>query len=923
MSTISFDGQSLLIDGKRTWMISGAIHYPRVPRALWADRLRAAKQAGLNCIETYVFWNLHEPRPGVFDFQGQNDLRAFVQLVGQMGLYCIVRPGPYVCAEWDAGGFPSWLHRVEGASQLRYANPAFLEACARYYGAVMEQIRDLQVTAPHRSSAAAGVVGNVGGPIVLMQVENEWFCHNPAQEESYLRELVRYLREEGCTVPIVNCNNLWQRIEGTIDCWNGSSQLTQNLWQLRAVQPNAPRLVTEYWPGWFDEWGQPHNTNVSASKHLHRMAQILAAGAMTNIYMFHGGTNFGFTGGRTVARPGCFMTTSYDYDAPLSEAGGRGPKYDTTKRISVFQNQFGNVLANLSNAAPRAAIVPTETSADVSVIHHPGSQGDLLVILRGEENKSEEITLLLPTGEPMTVPIGEQRAMWLLLNANLAGVAVLNQSNLQPWALIDKKLLVMFGPAGAQGSITINHSPLRVTVPEGHEPVLEQHEDLTVVVLNVEQLDATYLVPGGIVVGAGGLDEKDQPIARAGWAKMTLVRSNGSKQTIAAKPGKTPATPALKEWQVAEVTEYLDGTAPSFAPIAGPMSHEQLKNDWGYGWYRITLKADVKGSCAMVPGSGHRLHLFRSGKPAGLLGLGPGAMWEPGAMHLGKQTVVLTDNLGRFNYGWKVGERTGLFGDFLQVAPIKLGKPQIVSVPGWPDPFAMRGYWPMLRVGESHPTQAAVWKFKVSASQLPLTLDIGDLPARVMIVVNDKPVDLYDPDQCSHFHRRLITAEDGAKTGVNDLKFIQMGSTDGKIDWNNFVTLYACEANLTGKAEWAFSPWAAPGDEKFTKLSKSNGNGQTPRWYRCTFNVTEARVPLWFEALGLSKGQLYLNGQNVGRYFVSTANGKPVPPQSLYYLPEPWLKTDGPNTLMVFDEHGKSPIRSRLVYNAQGPYRKD
>jgi beta-galactosidase len=123
MANISHDGQSFLIDNRRIWLVSGAVHYARTPRELWRQRLRAAKQAGLNCIDTYVFWNLHEPQPGTFRFDGDADLRAFVQMIGEEGLYCILRPGPYVCSEWDFGGLPAWLHEPHAGHQAAAVEP--------------------------------------------------------------------------------------------------------------------------------------------------------------------------------------------------------------------------------------------------------------------------------------------------------------------------------------------------------------------------------------------------------------------------------------------------------------------------------------------------------------------------------------------------------------------------------------------------------------------------------------------------------------------------------------------------------------------------------------------------------------------------------------------------------------------------------
>ncbi|MEX0745431.1 MAG: beta-galactosidase, partial [Phycisphaeraceae bacterium] len=162
MSTITFDGQSFIVDSRRVWLVSGAIHYPRVPHELWRDRIRAARQAGLNCIDTPVFWNLHEPRPGRFDFAGRQDLRRFVQTVGEEGMYCLLRPGPYIGAACDFGGHPAWLAAGDGV-KLREAAPAYLEACARYLGAVMREVRELQLTTPTQGLPPAVPTGNVPG----------------------------------------------------------------------------------------------------------------------------------------------------------------------------------------------------------------------------------------------------------------------------------------------------------------------------------------------------------------------------------------------------------------------------------------------------------------------------------------------------------------------------------------------------------------------------------------------------------------------------------------------------------------------------------------------------------------------------------------------------------------------------------------
>lgn len=196
MPAVTFDGKTLSIDGRRIWIVSGSLHFQRFPRDTWAERIHAARLAGLNTIETPVFWNRVEPRPGAFDFKGDNDVRHFLTLVKEAGMHAILRPGPFVGAGWDLGGLPSWLLNVENV-KLRGPSQPFLEATGRYFTALSKQVRDLQASSPG------------GGPIVLIQNESHWTCDHHDAAGAYLGELARYLREAGLTVPRINANNLW------------------------------------------------------------------------------------------------------------------------------------------------------------------------------------------------------------------------------------------------------------------------------------------------------------------------------------------------------------------------------------------------------------------------------------------------------------------------------------------------------------------------------------------------------------------------------------------------------------------------------------------------------------------------------------------------------------------------------------------
>ncbi|MGN8048880.1 glycoside hydrolase family 35 protein [Curtobacterium sp. 22159] len=310
-----------LLDGEPHRILSGAIHYFRVHPDLWADRIRKAKLMGLNTVETYVAWNAHAPSPGVFDLTGGLDLGRFLDLVHAEGMHAIVRPGPYICAEWTNGGLPYWLF-ADGTVGVRRNEPRFLAAVQQY----LEQLAPVLV--PRQIDQ--------GGPIVLVQVENEYGAYGSDPE--YLRALERMHRDIGLTVPFTSVDQPMGTMleDGSLPSLHktGSfgSRSTERLARLRQAQPTGPLMCSEFWDGWFDSWGEHHHTT-SAADSAADLDVLLAAGGSVNVYMFHGGTNFGFTNGandKGVYRP---ITTSYDYDAPLDEAGRPTAKFHAFRAV--------------------------------------------------------------------------------------------------------------------------------------------------------------------------------------------------------------------------------------------------------------------------------------------------------------------------------------------------------------------------------------------------------------------------------------------------------------------------------------------------------------------------------------------------------------------------------------------------------------
>ena len=901
MASITYDGQSFMIDGRRIWLVSAAIHYARTPHQLWRQRIRAAKQAGFNCIETYVFWNLHEPQPGVFRWEGDADLRRFVQLIAEEGMWCILRPGPYVCAEWDFGGLPAWLHQIEDI-KLRQSDGAFLQACGRYLAAVMDQVGRLQATR--------------GGPIVIVQNENEWFCSNDEQGERYCQELNRHLREGGCKVPIINCNNLWQQVSGTINCWNGWDHLLHDCRQLRIAQPDAPRLVTELWPGWFDTWGREHEPAKSADDVLRRLVEVAATGAMFNLYMFHGGTNFGFWAGRSSVDSDRYITTSYDYDAPLTEAGGRTGKYKLVKRFATFLSQFAPLMAHL-----RPGDQHTVAITGSSVIQQSGTQGSAVFITQDAARpRAKSIDVLTPIGQTLRVHFGDSSTAWLVLDAKLGGVATLDLTNLRPLAWVADRMLVLFGPAGTEGVIGVDGSLLGCRVPKGDKPLVMQHEEVTIVVLNEKQADAAYLHEDGpLYVGIGGFDEQGEPIRDNGAARYTIVQPDGTTESAASPaPIKSASPPRLDGWQQVTLDDYTTGVSPRFAAIDGPQSLEASGADYGYGWYRVRFRLPRSRRVSLLmPEANDRLHLYIDGKLRRVIGYGPGAAEGPIPLSLSAgahELILLADNLGRFNVGPQFGELKGLFGHLHDVKARRLAKVDPIVEPRV-DPFELSGFIPNQRRDDRSPRRQYTWSIS-RTQRVPLIVSMhGERPAGVLLV-NKKPVAIDGGQQMTaHF---VLHPTQQLRRGVNTLTLALLDAGPDRYDPRSHMTVYNVSRVLTDGADWWYARWQMPDESAFGPLSTDAA--ATPTWYRTTFRIADTHQPLWLEASGLSKGQIYLNGHNVGRYFVATHTGAKVPPQKRYYLPEPWLNTDADNELVLFDEHGKRPTRCKLVHDPLGPY---
>ncbi|KIL41334.1 beta-galactosidase [Gordoniibacillus kamchatkensis] len=321
MSIFAVEGNRFTYDGRPVTLISGAIHYFRVVPEYWEDRLTKLKACGFNTVESYVPWNLHEPEEGRFCFEGLADVCRFIEIAGKLGLYVIVRPSPYICAEWEFGGLPAWL-LADSDIKLRCYHEPYLRKVDAYYDELLPRLAPLLCTN--------------GGPIIAMQIENEYGSYG--NDTGYLEYLQQGMIRRGIDVLLFTSDGPTDSmlqggtVPGVLATVNFGSRVAEAFDKLKEYQPDKPVMCMEFWNGWFDHWGEHHHTR-DAQDVADTLEQMLQAGASVNFYMFHGGTNFGFYNGANYSDKYEPTITSYDYDVLLDESGEPTDKFYRVRSV--------------------------------------------------------------------------------------------------------------------------------------------------------------------------------------------------------------------------------------------------------------------------------------------------------------------------------------------------------------------------------------------------------------------------------------------------------------------------------------------------------------------------------------------------------------------------------------------------------------
>ncbi|MCY2931882.1 MAG: beta-galactosidase [Planctomycetota bacterium] len=888
MASVTYDDCNFLVDGKRIWLVSGAVHSFRIPSPLWADRLLKAKRAGLNCISTPVVWNLHEPHEGKWDAQAAADLLAFIKLAGEMGLYVILQPGPYVGADWDSGGLPGWLTAKSGMS-LRSANAAFTHYFDKYFAQILPRLAECQVTR--------------GGNIILIQNENEYVATMSPDRLTYLEFINQLFRRSGFDIPIITANQLSDPpVPDAIDTVHAGADLVGQLKRMRLRQPSLPLIASEVRVGGADAWGGQH-IRLDARASARRALEALGCGAQFNYALWQGGTNFGFHAGKLTGGSEAYQTTSYDCDAPVAESGGLTDKYYHTRLVNMLANHMGEFFAAALMDDPGVSILDATAVLNVS-----GLAGRWAVVTNNGRDDIQAVRVSLPEAQELNVSLHPLGAAAVPVNVSLAAEITLDYANCMPLGFFGSRVLVLHGPAGWDARVSVNGKELSAPIPDGEEPLVLEADGLTLVLMTSELAMRTWWVADTLVFGPTFVGETLEQMTHPHGASQYCLLAPGGKLTrkkIASAASAKHPLPKLSAWKRLGVCTEPVSDDLEWTKIDRARDFDRLGVDQGYAWYRIELHRASAGHHALfLPDCEDRATLYLNGRRLGIWGRGEEAHRLPIPVNLRKGANVMTalvENLGRPEGGARLGELKGISGPVYDAKLLKIPAFKIASCESLPKRIVPRAYTHMMAALAKMPAWTADAVLAMPKVR-PLHVSFRDLPYDVAILCNDRLAGFFPRQGETSFGDLTLGSE--LRSGKNAFRLLLWGPNKPKA--LPTLAVHELTESLTDSAAWSYRPWDIP------KPGGPVVGKDQPAWYVSEFRHAPGSDPLFLHVIGAKKGQIVLNGHNLGRFWT-------IGPQQEYYLPECWLAPV--NELLIFEEQGRIPANSQLVYKPLGPYR--
>ena len=917
---INFDNKGFIINRKRTFLVSAGMEYARVPRALWKDRLQRLKMAGFNCIEIYTFWNYHEPQEGKFNFSGDHDLNAFLQLVHQMGMYCIARVGPYYCAEWDFGGYPIWIRFKEGL-KVREPNVVFEKCVDHFFDTLMPIICRNQI--------------NNGGSVILIQLENEHLLGwGTAMPNSYFEHLRSYSLSKGMQVPY-----FFSGVHHSSDPAGEDYKLDD------AKRPN-PWFSTEFWSVWYNDY---NSTEKDAKTYARRTWKIIAGGGGGyNYYMAHGGSNFGYTNNDEDA-------ASYDYGAAIGQAGDLRPVYFAMKEAALFARSFEDILANGTDATSQYSSLVTDTS--VRVTARKSNAGDI-VFIDNRKNEPKQVTVM-----DKTIHLDGGEIYPLVHNYQLSKEVKIDWSFTRIYSLYKQgntTNIILTGNKNEEAAIDFLINPnasiitkekvfsvanhivhFTTTIPQTEPKAYSftcSNQTIRIICLTHKIADKTWLFnkenQAFIVSGAdyvSDINTKGNSIsvtAELPWQNDTssawLFTQKGFTKLNQTSSNKTHlASLALSSWQYKSANQPIEKEFDDshWLQSKNPAQMGADGDTTADAWYRTTINIPEDNTYTLQVDGGGRAKAYIDGKYIN--------SWE---VQNGEVTIPFTKGThtfsafvahdGRdkfFSYMGAVDSTAskGLFGE----ARLMKGDKAIQTLSNWKYVLAKdkdvvnsaipaeTSQWQPYTIGQDvfHNKQGYAW----FQTQLPLNDYKGGKAILFFKSVDENATVFINHQQVAKHkgwnQKFYITLDhlDTIKAPVYLNVFIENYDNEGGIDQP--VTLNLIPEDVVHITNWKMK--GGTGNEFSHTWNALNDTKQhnLPVFYQSHFTVDSSvsQGTIWrIVTKGLGHGSVWVNGNNLGRY------PEKIPAPGMY-VPECWLKT-GENTIVVYDEDGKAPTEVKL-----------
>ncbi|HVU59069.1 MAG TPA: alpha-N-acetylglucosaminidase TIM-barrel domain-containing protein [Puia sp.] len=926
---IDLDSKGFLVNGKRTFLVSAGLEYARIPHALWRDRLLRLKRAGFNCIEIYTFWNWHEPQEGKFDFSGDHDLGAFLRLAGSMGLYAIVRVGPYYCAEWDNGGYPLWLRFKKGV-RVREDNEAFERCVDRFFDKLLPVVFSQQI--------------QQGGPVILVQLENEhprgWGTYMP---DGYFRHLQQKALTMGLKVPYF-FSGLHHASdpagEGNLpgNRSHAGTETGQGPFgdpaRLDDPDRSNPWMSTEFWSVWYNGYSSGEK---EAKEYARRTWKIIAHGGNGyNYYMAHGGSNFGYTNNDEDA-------ASYDYGAAVGQAGDLRPIYYSFRKAAWFARSMQEILENSEDATADWKGACSDTVLRLTARRSPA--GELLFA----DNPSGGSRLLridagdgrmLPGQGPLEVAPGE--IVPILHNIPIAPGIRLDWGPVRLLGISrqgNMTTMVIYGEAGSPAELyfSVEGKPrelknlFRMSVAPNVQAFSAGGQTIRVISVSDVFIDRVWFLEKGLIYGPTYIDEiNGWGKGLSFWAEKSWLDKEGDAPTrlydetgehIIVPNGVMPAHRSIttlpivnwyrKQWAAPAAIGFDDRNW-----LLGQQPPQMGSDGDGTAdaWYRSKVNVEEAGNYVLQVEGGDRGTVFVDGKPTARVNLREGEI--PLTLSKGQHVlVVFTAHDGR-------DKLAGFLGDMHDVDSKGLtGKVTLIkgaslkhTIEGWQVSKDGKEDWKDYTIGQDvfNKRQGTAW-FRAVLPEPPAGITKGQLVFRSV-----------DENATVYLNGRKLAKHDGwnipfkvSLDGLDTMKrplvmtiFIENYSNEGGIDQPVKVHYLTRWVEVMG---WRMHGGVAAGGGWIARADQSGrmmGDTMTPCFYKATFDAPAyGRVGdhlIWrVVTKGLGHGSVWVNGHNLGRY------PEKVPAPGLY-IPECWMKA-GSNELLIFDEDGKSPAEVTIA----------